>query len=202
MFDPNQFKRVIAYYRDCLDNDAERSVVFRQGDEGQKYIPLKLEMEWTLSGKGELRADLVRDKSRFASELRQRRSSAEIMYGYPFLIKRSDNRGISLIPVFLLPVDYDLNGDELSVRLVHDWPIVNEEFCRSIGVSMREEKAQLYEQLGLTADKDLPSEGLGYFVRRLKDLQQLPEGELLDPSCIPKGSISQAAKFAGISQAC
>ena len=198
MFDPNQFKRVIAYYRDCLDNDAERSVVFRQGDEGQKYIPLKLEMEWTLSGKGELRADLVRDKSRFASELRQRRSSAEIMYGYPFLIKRSDNRGISLIPVFLLPVDYDLNGDELSVRLVHDWPIVNEEFCRSIGVSMREEKAQLYEQLGLTADKDLPSEGLGYFVRRLKDLQQLPEGELLDPSCIPKGSISQAAKFAGM----
>ena len=197
-FDPEQFQRIIAYHRDCLDNDTERSVVFHQSDEDQRFIPLKLEREWTVSGKGELRADLEGDKSRFASELRQRRSSAEIMYGYPFLVKRSYNRGISLIPVFLQPVehDHDLKDDELTVRLVHDWPVVNEEFCRSIGVSTREEKAQLYEQLGLTADMELPPEGLSYFVRRLKDLKQLPEGELLDPSCIPRGSISQAAKFA------
>ncbi len=197
-FDPEQFQRIISYYRDCLDNDAERSVVFQQGDEGQKFIPLKLEKEWTLSGKGELRADLVGDKSRFASDLRQRRSSAEIMYGYPFLVKRTYSRGISLIPVFLQPVDHNLEGDGLSALLVHDWPILNEEFCRSIGISAREEKAQLYEQLGLTADMELPPEGLSYFVRRLKDMEQLPEGELLNPSCIPKGSISQASKFADI----
>ena len=195
-FDPAHFQRIIAYYRDCLDNDADRSVVFRQSDEGQNFIPLKLEKEWTLSRKGELRANLVRDHSRFAAELGQRRSSAEIMYGYPFLVKRSYSRGISLVPVFLQPVEHNFDGDELSAHLVHDWPVVNEEFCRLIGVSTREEKVQLHKQFGLTADKELSPDGLSDFVRRLNNLQQLPKGELLDPSCILKGSISQAAKSA------
>ena len=197
-FDPAQFQRIVAYYRDCLKNDAERSVVFRQGDEGQIFIPLKLETEWTVSGNGELRVNLVRDQPRFAAELGQRRSSAEIMYGYPFLVTRSYNQRISLVPVFLQPVEHNLDGDELSARLVHDWPVVNEEFCRFMGVSTREEKAQLYEQLGLAADVDLSPEGLSYFVRRLKSLKGLPEGELLDPNRIPKGSIGEAAKFAGM----
>ena len=54
------------------------------------------------------------------------------MYGYPILI---DRQRANVVPVFLQPVEHDPPDDELTVRLTHDWPEVNDEFSRSIGVT-------------------------------------------------------------------
>ena len=88
-FDQDQFERVIAYYRDCVVQDAGRSIRLQLSDQGRKFIPLILESEWTSSEKGELSAKLNGENAPFASELRQRLASAEIMYGYPILVRHA-----------------------------------------------------------------------------------------------------------------
>ena len=86
--DQDQFGRVIAYYRDCVVQDSDRSIRLPLSDQGRKFIPLRLESEWTSSEKGELKAELIGENAPFASELRQTpRLSAEIMYGYPILVR-------------------------------------------------------------------------------------------------------------------
>lgn len=184
-FDHGQFARIVAYYRDCIVHDSDRSVVLQINDEGFKFLPLKLDKEWTLSRRRELTAELEGENARFATELGQRSSSAEVMYGYPILARPGRSGKLEFVPVFLQSVEPYLSGNVLTVRLIHDWPDINKAFLQSIGVVTREDEAQLYEELGITADADLPSEGLSYFVRRLAKLRQLPKGEPLDPSCIP-----------------
>ena len=186
-FDHDQFSKILAYYRECLRYDADRSVVLHAEDEGRDFLALQLTSEWTLSGEGELSAELVGKNAMFASELRQRQSSAEVMYGYPILAKRSWNGTLEFLPVFLQPVQYDLNHNKLTARLLHDWPDINRAFLQSIGVQTREQETQLYEELGLSADAELPSEGLSYFVGRLAGLPQLSNTGALDPSAIPNG---------------
>ena len=182
-FDPSHFERVIAYYRDCIVRDSARSIRLPLSDQGRTFIPLKLASEWTSSGKGELNAELIGENARFASELRQRRLSAEIMYGYPILI---DRQRANVVPVFLQPVEYDLIGDKLKARLIHDWPEVNDDFARSIGVTGREERNQLHDELGIAEDTELPREGLTHFARRLAELRLWNEVEPLDPRSIPQ----------------
>ena len=58
-FDPDQFERVIAYYRDCVVQDSGRSIRLPLSDQGRTFIPLKLASEWTSSEKGELKAKLI-----------------------------------------------------------------------------------------------------------------------------------------------
>ena len=181
-FDPDQFERVIAYYRDCVVQDSGRSIRLPLSDQGRTFIPLKLASEWTSSEKRELKAKLIGQNARFASELRQRRASAEIMYGYPILI---DPHRANVVPVFLQPVEHDPLDDELAVRLTPDWPEVNDDFARSIGMTGREERTQLHAQLGIAEGAELPPEGLTHFARRLAELRLSNEVEPLDPESIP-----------------
>ncbi len=71
------------------------------------------------------------------------------------------------------------------MRLTHDWPEINDDFSRSIGVTGREERNQLLDELGIAEDAELPPEGLTYFARRLAELRLCNEVEPLDPECIP-----------------
>ena len=181
-FDPSQFERVIAYYRECIVQNADRSIRLSLSDQGRKFIPLRLESEWTSSEKGELKAELIGENALFASELGQRRASAEIMYGYPILI---DRHRANVVPVFLQPVEYEPPGDELTVRLTHDWPEFNDEFSRSIGVTGREQRNQLLDELGIAEDAELPPGGLTHFARRFAELGLSTAIEPIDPNCIP-----------------
>ena len=181
-FDPSQFERVLAYYRDCVVQDSGRSIRLPLSDQGRTFIPLKLASEWTSSEEGELSAKLTDENARFASELRQRRLTAEIMYGYPILI---DRQRANIVPVFLQPVEHDPPDDELTVRLTHDWPEFNDEFSRSIGVTGREERNQLLDELGIAEDAELPPGGLTHFARRFAELGLSTAIEPIDPNCIP-----------------
>ena len=195
MFDPNQFERVIAYYRDCVVQDSGRSIRLPLSDQGRTFIPLKLASEWTSSEKCELRVKLTDENARFASELRQRRLTAEIMYGYPILI---DRQRANIVPVFLQPVEHDPPDDELTVRLTHDWPEFNDEFSRSIGVTGREERNQLLDELGIVEDAELPPEGLTHFARRLAELGLSTAIEPIDPKCIASDPALRDIKSYGL----
>ena len=195
MFDPNQFERVIAYYRDCVVQDSGRSIRLPLSDQGRTFIPLKLASEWTSSEKCELRVKLNGENARFASELRQRRLTAEIMYGYPILI---DRQRANIVPVFLQPVGHDPPDDELTVRLTHDWPEFNDEFSRSIGVTGREERNQLLDELGIVEDAELPPEGLTHFARRLAELGLSTAIEPIDPKCIASDPALRDIKSYGL----
>ena len=194
-FDQNQFERVIAYYRDCIVQDADRSIRLPLSDQGRKFIPLKLPSEWTSSERGELNAKLTGENAPFASELRQRRLTAEIMYGYPILI---DRQRANVVPVFLQRVEHDPPDDELTVRLIHDWPEVNGDFTKSIGVMGPEERNKLLDELGFAKDAEPPPEGLTHFARRLAELGLSTEIEPIDPKCIPRDPTLRDIKFQGL----
>ena len=195
MFDPIQFKRVVAYYRDCVVQDAGRSIWLRKSDQGREFIPLKLASEWTSSRKGELRAELAGENAPFASELRQRRASSEITYGYPILLDRQRAR---IVPVFLQPVNHELNGDVLTARLIRGWPDFNDEFAKSIGVTSPEDRHKLLDELGFAQDAEPPPEGLTHFVRRLAELRLSNVVEPLDPKSIPTSPRLKDIKSRGL----
>ena len=195
MFDPDQFERVIAYYRECVVQDAGRSIRLQLSDQGRKFIALRLGSEWTSSEKRELKAPLIGQNVHFASELRQRRASAEIMYGYPILI---DPHRANVVPVFLQPVEHDPRDDELAVRLTPDWPEVNDEFSRSIGMMRPEERNRLLVELGIVEDAEPSPEGLTHFARRLAELRLLNEVEPLDPESIPTSPRLKDIKSRGL----
>ena len=194
-FDPSQFERVIAYYRECIVQDADRSIRLSLSDQGRKFIPLKLESEWTSSEKGELKAELIGENALFASELRQRRASAEIMYGYPIFI---DRHSANVVPVFLQPVEHELHDDMLTARLIPDWPDVNDDFAKTIEVTKPEERNQLLDKLGFAEDAELPPEGLTHFARRLAELGLSTAIEPIDPKCIPSVPTLRGIKSYGL----
>ena len=194
-FDPDQFERVIAYYRDCVVQDSGRSIRLPLSDQGRTFIPLKLASEWTSSEKRELKAKLIGQNARFASELRQRRASAEIMYGYPIFI---DRHSANVVPVFLQPVEHELHDDMLTARLIPDWPDVNDDFAKTIEVTKPEERNQLLDKLGFAEDAELPPEGLTHFARRLAELGLSTAIEPIDPKCIPSVPTLRGIKSYGL----
>ena len=187
-FDHDQFARVLAYYRECLRYDADRSVVLRQSDEGVRFLTLKFSSEWAMSGKRRRAASLNGPNAGFGSNLQQSSQSVELTYGYPLLARRSGYRGLDLIPVFLQPVSHEFDVNRLTVTLNHDRPEVNDAFCSAIGIRSSEDKKQLYDHLGLTGDEERQLKRIGRLSALSVGVARIcPMSEYLNPESIPQG---------------
>ncbi|RLE37772.1 hypothetical protein DRJ17_05855 [Candidatus Woesearchaeota archaeon] len=157
-----RFKRFISYYLDCIKEDEGHGSRFFLNDEGKKFITLPIDTEWGLSGGETLLVDLTGDNSRFAAELRQRRATSSLFYGYPLYIdwiERSRNgwTGGFGIPVFLQAVENDLVGTELEIWLENQWPVINLQYLKKLSRTP-EEKRNLLKDIGLLETVDEPPE--------------------------------------------
>lgn len=193
-----RFARLVSYYIDCIHEDEGTAARFFLGDEGQKFLALPLATEWSLSEQTSLRLDVTGPSSRFAAELRQRRATATLFYGYPLYVhwiprsKKGWTGGFA-VPVFLQSVDFEIRGTELDATLVHEWPRLNSEFIRSIRFSS-EEKKHFLDELGmLDPEAEPPDDGLADIVRRMvrhrewvESVERLEPEKLMDDPPIPE----------------
>lgn len=85
-------------------------------------------------------------------------------------------------PVFCQQIEFSLDGSDLHLRLVPEWPRVNSTFTEAV-FPTPEERRNFLESLGLlTAEGDPPEDGIAEIVRRMASLGS-PAREMkpLDP---------------------
>ena len=188
-FDPEQFQRIIAYYRDCLAVEARRSLWLPISDEGSRFFQLKLGSEWKLSGKRELSARLSGKNHHFASEFQLGGVMSEVVYGYPILLQRNRKTGqMGVVPVFMQSVTPEMDNNRLTVWLDDELPHLNEEFVLASGGDSAEARRPLETALGFTEESELPKDALSYFARNLAGSTDLPQHEPIDPERIQGNS--------------
>jgi len=187
----SRFKRVASYYLDCVQEDESTGARHFLTDEGRRFLTLPIDSEWSLAESDAVNIQLPRS-SIFARDLRQRGERAGLYYGYPLYVEwvkssRSNWAGGFAIPVFLLPVEYELQGYELHVYLANDWPRVNQEFLSAAFASPEERRAFLEDLELLDVVGELPEEGLTAWVRRWNEIGiTLPLVENLLPDNLAK----------------
>ena len=187
--DQDQFRRVIAYYLDCLAVEARRSLWLPISDEGSRFFQLKRSSEWTLSGERELSARLSGKNGPFASELQQGGVMSEVVYGYPILLQRNRKTGqMGVVPVFMQSVAHEIDNNRLTVWLNDELPHLNEEFVLASSGDSAEARKPLETALGFTEEGELPKDALSHFARNLARSTDLPQHEPIAPERIQGSS--------------
>ena len=200
-----KFSRLLSYYLDCVREDDSQGARLFLTDEGNKYLTLHLSAEWCLSETGVLRVPLSQERRSFMGQLRQRGTSGALFYGYPLYVdwiphSASGWSGGFAVPVFLQSVEYEIEGDELLLQLVHEWPRVNPEFSRCVLRSSEERRAFMHDLGLIEADGEPPDDGLADIVRRMVRVCPLAGTvEPLDPEDLadepPTASLSEAGLY-------
>lgn len=182
-----RFNRFLDYYLDCIQEEKGFNARVFLSDEGQRYVPFPLSTEWSTSEEASVQIPLTGRYAAFGNTLRQLGASGLLLYGYPLYIDwrdRSSSKGSFgfAIPVFLQQVEFECDAAQVTIRLVMDWPRLNDEFVAAMHMS-REEQKQLLESLGMDDPQaDLPEEGLSDIVRRATQQGVWADAvEVLDP---------------------
>jgi very-short-patch-repair endonuclease len=187
-----RFRKLLAYYLACIQEDQHQEVRFAQTTRSQDYAPLDLPKEWSLLDEPSAELRFRLDALPLFSKAQLKGESAQLFYGYPILASwEPDARGepaCFLFPLFMQPVDATL-GAEVTLRLVPDWPRVNREALRRLADSI-EEQNDILERIGVMAwSADLPTVRLVDAVKRLGELDlELPLIEPLAPESMVSGA--------------
>jgi len=201
-----RFGQFLSYYLDCVREDDSQGARLFLRDEGTKFLPLPLAVEWCLSDQGVLRVPVSRERGSFLGQLRQRGRAGALFYGYPLYVdwierSRSGWTGGFAVPVFLQPIEYyEVVQDELHLELGHEWPRANPEFLCSVFHSAEERRSFLHDLGLLEEEGDPPENGLADIVRRMTQIGLPGEVvEFLDPENLqqepPVSSISGSGYY-------
>jgi len=184
-----RLSRYLPYYQDCVREDRGQGARFFLTDEGNRFLVPPLSKEWGLEEEGVLTIPLDGNVSTFAKSIKLQRGSGALFYGYPLYVdwieksKKGWSGGFAL-PVFLLPVEYELKRSGLEMRLTTDWPRVNNEFLKRVFPSVEERRNFLHEIGLLETEGDPPDGGLANFALRLRELNEIPELEPIHPTAM------------------
>jgi hypothetical protein len=187
----DRFRRLLAYYLDCIEEDESEGARFFLADEGRNYLTFPFTKEWSLSETATANIPVTPELSGFAKQLRQRGSAAALYYGYPvyvdwFAKAKSGWTGGFGLPLFLQGVEFELTGRTLQLKLIPEWPRPNPECLRKI-LSNYEERRDFLDSLGLISlDSEPPENGLSDIIRRMGEIGVPADCmELLDPTSLP-----------------
>ncbi len=197
-----RFRRLLAYYLECVQEDHKQEVRFQRDSRRKEYVSLPLPKEWNLLEGAEAQPRFPLAAADLLSRARLKGQSAQFFYGYPLLAswephEEDDKPSCHLLPLFTQPVELASNGSishrgELTMKLTPDWPRVNREAFRRLFGST-EEQDEVLEHMGLLDwSPELPAVRIGDAVRKLLETKvRLPLIEPLDPESLGSG------KYAG-----
>jgi very-short-patch-repair endonuclease len=196
-------EKYLPYYLDCVREDEGLGARYFLNDEGKRFIVPHINQEWCLMDQGVLTIQLSGDAEAFARLLRQRGNTGALYYGYPIYVdwiarSRRGWTGGFVMPVFLMPVEYEQSGAKLDLRLIVDWPRVNYEFLNGVFASIEERRNFLKEVGLLDTEEEPPAAGLSHFGQRLKEMGILPESEPIDPTALGTVPPIMAIKAGGL----
>lgn len=187
--DLKRFKQLMAYYLDCIREDESDGSRTFLSDINKKFLVMPIEKEWSLLDKKKINISIEGDSTFFLKQLRQRGGSGALFYGYPlyveWLVSKKGWSGGFAIPVFLQSVEYEVNGHNLNLSPLQEWPKVNNEFLRKMFKSVEERRSFLNEIGLMEIDGEPPEKGLTDIVAKLKDaLINVDFKESMDPNQI------------------
>ncbi|MEA3369041.1 MAG: hypothetical protein U9Q24_01605 [Candidatus Ratteibacteria bacterium] len=187
--DLKRFKQLMAYYLDCIREDEASGARTFLSDVNKKYLVMPIEKEWSLLEKKKINISLEGESTFFLKQLRQRGGRGALFYGYPlyveWLVSKKGWRGGFAIPIFLQSIEYEVNGHNLNLSPLQEWPKVNNEFLRKMFRSVEERRAFLHDIGLMEIDGELPENGLTDIALKLKDAAiNVDFKESIDPNQI------------------
>ncbi len=172
--DLKRFKQLMAYYLDCIREDESEGSRSFLTDLNKKYLVLPVEKEWSLIERKNINTSLTGESTFFLKQLRQRGSSGALFYGYPlyveWIVSKKGWSGGFAIPIFLQPINYEINGYNLRLSPTQEWPKVNSYFLRKMFRSVEERRAFLNDIGLMDVDNDFPENGIANIAKKLKDV--------------------------------
>jgi len=163
----------MSYYLDCIREDEASGARTFLSDVNKKYLVMPIEKEWSMLEKKKINISLEGESTFFLKQLRQRGGSGALFYGYPlyveWLVSKKGWRGGFAIPIFLQSVEYEVNGYNLNLSPLQEWPKVNNEFLRKMFRSVEERRAFLHDIGLMEIDGEPPENGLTDIALKLKD---------------------------------
>lgn len=190
---PDWIKNLLGYYIECAREDTGHEIQVSLSDSGTRFIPWRFSADlWHLNA-GDLTVQLAEGQRGFATELnRVQRAGGSLFYGYPAYI---EPRGmdVSVVPLLIWPLSYELDRLEIRIRAEPDWPLVNSVYLRKVA-STPDEHGAVLESLGLLETEDDPPDRLLEDVlARMGDMDLGPGPvEPLDPAALEDGPLSPA----------
>ena len=153
---PDRTKNLLRYYIECVRQDEGQSVDPSLDDVGKKFIPWRFSSDLSFMDDSGLSIKLKQDQSNFANELSKSTSHGSLLYGYPTYI---DVNSARVIPLFTWPVDYEISGWEMLLRITPEWPQMNPSYLSRLAPT-GDEQMQILAALDLLGTIDDPPENL------------------------------------------
>ena len=174
---------LLSYFIECVEIESFEDLSFPTFIQGDKFIPLEKENEWSASDTDQYKKQLPH---KFRRNLALGGSSKTIYYGWPIQSNpqttKNGNPYAWLSPVFILKVEYEQSDDGYIFKLVREWPKMNDRILKQL-TSNLEEKVSILDQLGISETEDLPQEGLNeYWQKFINYFPEINLAETIDPN--------------------
>ena len=153
---PDRTKNLLRYYIECVRQDEGQSINLSLDDIGHRFITWPFSSDLSFLDDIELKVNLRQDQARFTDELSKNPSFGSLSYGYPTYIDVDSAR---VIPLFTWPVDYEISGWEMLLRITPEWPQMNPSYLSRLAPS-GDEQMQILAALDLLGTIDDPPENL------------------------------------------
>ena len=153
---PDRIKNLLRYYIECVREDEGQPIRAPLHDSGRRFIPWPFSSDLWFLDDTEPRITLERT---FADEIKRTSAGSTLLYGYPTIVELGQSRGYEAVPLFLWQIEYELNGLELWLQPVPEWPTINPTWLSSLGLRP-EEQREFVNSLGIFNATDDPPNGL------------------------------------------
>ena len=153
---PDRTKNLLRYYIECVRQDEGQSINPSLDDIGHRFIAWPFSSDLSFLDDIELKVNLRQDQARFSDELSKNPSFGSLSYGYPTYI---DVNSARIIPLFTWPVDYEISGCTMCLRITPEWPQMNPSYLSRLAPT-GDEQMQILAALDLLGTIDDPPENL------------------------------------------
>ena len=194
---PERIKDLLRYYIECIRQDEGHPISLAPGDMGKEFIPWPYSSDLSCLDGVALKTHLKPGESMFANKLRSMSSTGSLLYGYPAHI---DVASTKIMPLFTWPIDYEIKGLEMRLRVTPEWPQMNPSYLSELAPTA-EEHRQILKSLGLLdIGDDPPNRLINEVLQRMDEMGFIKgSGEQLDTrnlSCIsPSGRFEASGVY-------
>ena len=166
---PEWIKDLFKYYIECARADEAQPIRARHGELNSRFIPWPFLTDIWYRSNPNTTIILNDDQVEFANRLSRTATGGGLLYGYPTSIGLERGRKV-ITPLLVWSMPYELHGRELQLRAIPQWPQLNAEYLKILGLSV-EGQQEIAKSLNLDGDQDEPP--IEFVVTILKRMDEL-----------------------------
>ena len=162
---------LLKYYIECIEIESLEDLSFPSFKIERTFFSYPYTREWSARDGQTINIPIPQA---IRGALTLGRGTTSIYYGWPIYVRpgQADRHGNPyswIEPVFLLKVEYELEGTECFLTLLKEWPRINNQITQRLADNI-EGRIQLIDNLGLSEAETLEDNGLIQYWSKLTDL--------------------------------